>query len=242
LAATRPESTTANRRVGARIGVAGLGPETASGGLRDVGELLQGICRQSYALLLFLFRGAGNTVDRTTLWTAAIVLVTALAALFGLIQLRNIRCTSRADFTKRFIDSFFVADTRTLFTLLLNSALEFDIQKIVIDGREIDELPYLRIKKEIVEQLKGIVPFDPLKTGYSPFEIDDFLLGPFEDVGWYVRRKLIDLTTADQGFGYYMIETLEHAEMKKFLEHQRKHEFSYDDLEWLYKKFKARQT
>ena len=201
------------------------------------GTLLGTICRVVHEIAVFLF-GAGKTVDRTALWTGAIAVVTVFAAGFALSQLRSIQRTSRADFTKRFIDSFFVEDSRTLFTLLLNSALKFAVRKIEVGGDEIDELPYLRIRKEIIEQVTGIVPFDPAKTGYSAFEVDDFLLGHFEDVGWYARRKLIDLKTAFQSFGYYVIATVEHTEMQKFLEHQRAKEFSYDDLEWLYQKFK----
>jgi hypothetical protein len=48
----------------------------------------------------------------------------------------------------------------------------------------------------------------------------------------------MDLKAADQGFGYYVIATVEHSEMQKFLEHQRSKEFEYEDLEWLYQKFK----
>jgi hypothetical protein len=121
---------------------------------------------------------------------------------------------------------------------VLNSALEFAVRKIEVGGDEIDELPYLRIRKEVIDQLTGIVPFEPTKTGYSAFEVDDFLLGHFEDVGGYVRRKLMDFEAAYQSFGYYVIETVEHTEMKKFLDHQRAKEFSYDDLEWLYQQFK----
>jgi hypothetical protein len=191
----------------------------------------------AHEIAAFLF-GAGKTIDRTAQWTGAIAVVTAFAAGFGLFQLRSIQRTSRADFTKRFIDSFFVEDSRTLFTLLLNSALEFAVRQIEVGGDEIDTLPYLGIKKDIADQLTGIVPLNPDKTGYSAFEVDDFLLGHFEDVGWYVRRKLMDLRAADQSFGYYVIATVEHSEMRKFLDHQRSKEFGYDDLEWLYQQFK----
>ena len=122
---------------------------------------------------------------------------------------------------KRFIDSFFVEASRTLFTLLLNSALEFAVRPIEVGGDKIDELPYLRIKKEIADQLIGIVPFNPERTGYSAFEVDDFLLGHFEDVGWYVQRKLMDLDAAYQSFRFYVIATVEHTNMKKYLEDQR---------------------
>ena len=200
--------------------------------------LLDAICRVVHEIAVFVF-GAGKAVDRTALWTGAIAIVTALAAGGALLQLRSIRRTSRADFMKRFIDSFFVEDSRTLFTLLLNSALEFAVRPIEVGGDKLDELPYLRIKKEIADRLIGIVHLNPEKTGYSAFEVDDFLLGHFEDVGWYVQRKLMDLNAAYQSFGFYVIATVEHTEMKKYLEDQRAKEYSYDDLEWLYQKFKT---
>jgi len=189
----------------------------------------------------FLF-GYGTLVDRVALWTGTIVIVTALAAGFGLLQLRSIRRTSRADFAKRFIDSFFNPDTRSLLTLLLNSALEFDVKKIVAEGREIDQLPYLRINNAVRDQLNGIVPFDVTKIGYSAFEIDDLLLGHFEDVGWYVRHKLIDINTAFQSFGYYVIATFEHPAIKQYVANQSRNEYVYEDFEWLYRKFKKLET
>jgi hypothetical protein len=123
--------------------------------------------------------------------------------------------------------------------LLLNSALEFAVHRIV-DGRgdKIDELPYLRIKREIADQLTGIVAMNPEKTGYSAFEIDDFLLGHLEDVGWYMQRKLIRSAAAYASFGYYVINTLENPEMKKFLEDQRTHKFTYDHADWLYRRLR----
>jgi hypothetical protein len=53
-----------------------------------------------------------------------------------------------------------------------------------------------------------------------------------------VQRKLMDLNAAYQSFGFYVIATVEHTEMNKYLADQRAKEYSYDDLEWLYQKFK----
>jgi hypothetical protein len=126
--------------------------------------------------------------------------------------------------------------------LLQQLALEFDVKKIVVDGREIDELPYLKINTEIRDQLAGIVPFDRGKIGYSAFEIDDLLLGHFEDVGWYVRHQLIDPGTAYQSFGYYVIATFEHPAIKQYIADQAKREYVYEDFEWIYKEFKKLET
>jgi hypothetical protein len=76
------------------------------------------------------------------------------AAVIGVIyagrQLHSIRKTSQADFAKRFIDSSFMSQMRALLTLLMNSALGFDVRKIK-DGDQEDRLPYFPIKTEIVE-------------------------------------------------------------------------------------------
>jgi hypothetical protein len=113
-------------------------------------------------VLFFLF-GANQPVDRTTLWTAVTAFITLSGFVVAGVQLFAIRKISRADFQKTFIDSFFVPDTRTLLSLLMNSAIEFDILCICEEERQIDELPYFRIRREIADQLAGIIPFDSHK-------------------------------------------------------------------------------
>jgi hypothetical protein len=86
----------------------------------------------------------GEQLDRTAIWTAVIAGVTVLGVAVALRQLAGIRATSRADFTFRFIESFFTHETRVLFSLLMNSALTFDTKDIVENGKKIDRLPYLK--------------------------------------------------------------------------------------------------
>lgn len=95
-------------------------------------------------LLALLF---GAKLDPVTTWTAAIAVTTLFGVLVALRQLAGIRATSRADFTFRFIESFFTAETRTLFMLLINSALTFDVKEIAEDGTPIVRLPYLKISE-----------------------------------------------------------------------------------------------
>lgn len=78
------------------------------------------------SILHFLF-GANQYVDRTALWAGIAVIVAMIGAVIAYVQLRGIQTVSRADFAKRFIDSFFTTETRTFFTLLMNSALEFAV-------------------------------------------------------------------------------------------------------------------
>src|SRR5665213_383624 len=131
------------------------------------------------AVILF-----GEHIDRTAIWTAAIAVVTLVAVVVAWRQLAGIRATSRADFTLRFIESFFTPETRTLFLLLMNSALQFEVLEISRGEAAPERLPYLKIDQDIVHQMSGIAAVPSEKTGYSGFEIDDLLLGHFESLGW----------------------------------------------------------
>lgn len=89
------------------------------------------------------------------------------------------------------------------------------ILEITRGDREPERLPYLKIDQEIVRQMSGIASVPSGKTGYSGFELDDLLLGHFESLGWYVKKKLIDYDAAYSSFSYYLTETYEHPEIKK---------------------------
>ena len=173
-----------------------------------------------YCILNFLFGSNAHGIDRTALWTGVTALAALIAVLVAWFQLGKTAKTTQADFAKRFVDSFFTEDTRTLFAFLMNSALEFKVLIInAEDGTEIDNLPYFRIKPDIANQLKGLVDARPGKTGYSAFEIDDLILGPLDDVGWYQGRDLIDLETVREMFGYYIDECNRNEVIQGYLDH-----------------------
>jgi hypothetical protein len=170
-------------------------------------------------ILKFAFGTHDNEVDRTAFWTAIAAFAAVLAVFVAWFELGRSSKTVRADFAKRFVDSFFTKDTRALFSLLMNSALEFDVLKIKnTEGKQIDELPFFRIKEDIAKQLEGVIDMPPGKTGYSAFEIDDLLLGHFDDIGWYESRKLIDMETIREMFGYYIYKCYENKEIQKYLQ------------------------
>jgi hypothetical protein len=178
-----------------------------------------------HSILNYLFGSNADGIDRTAFWTGAAALWTAIAAagaigavLVARHELGRTAATTHADFAKRFVDSFFTPETRGLFTLLMNSALEFKILTIKDEhGKQIDELPFLEIRKAIAGQLKGVVDISPERSGYSAFEIDDLLLGPLDDIGWYENRGLIDMETIREMFGYYIYECYENQEIQKYL-------------------------
>lgn len=191
------------------------------------------------SILYFLF-GANHYIDRTALWAGIAVIVAAAGVAVALIQLGGIKKISRADFAKRFLDTFFIPETRTLFALLMNSALEFEVLEIKDKAGEIiDRLPYLRIKKDVADQLRGIVPVENERSGYSAFEVDDLLLGFFDDLGWYQKQGLIDLETIKQAFGYYICISHENEQLKRYLADED-NEGKYGDLRYIYEKVKEK--
>jgi hypothetical protein len=185
--------------------------------------------------LHFLF-GSGHYIDRGALWAGVAVIVAAAGVFVALRQLGGIKKISRADFAKRFMDTFFTPETRALFTLLMNSALEFEVLQIKDSaGEVIDRLPYLRIKKDVAGQLGGIVLMENERNGYSSFEVDDLLLGFFDDLGWYEKKGLIDLKTIKQAFGYYICESYENEQVKLYLADED-NEGNYGDFRYIYDK------
>jgi hypothetical protein len=201
-----------------------------------VSTVEQATCGWPHDLFLFLF-GANRPVDRTALWTGAIALVTIAGVTFALLQLQSIRRISRADFAKRFVDAFFSDDTRTLFTLLMNSALEYSVRAIAEHGRPLARLPYFRLKPEVLNQFAGLMLVEPPRTGYTAFEIDDLLLGQFDDLGWYVKRGLIDYPTALQNFRYYLVECVEHPSVRQYMQ-DIENNGMYENVQYLYSRFK----
>jgi hypothetical protein len=195
------------------------------------------MCDAIHHLFLFLF-GADRPVDRTALWTGVIAMTAVIGVIYAGRQLHNIRRTSQADFAKRFIDSFFTSETRALFTLLMNSALGFDV-RIIKNGDEEDRLPYFPIKPEIVEQIKGLIEPTPAdRTGYSGLEVDDLLLGQFESLAWYVKKGLIDYDTALENFRYYLVHVWENPAIQKYAA-DGDNEGMYENIRNLYARFKA---
>jgi hypothetical protein len=190
-----------------------------------------------HCLLVLLF---GEHADRTVIWTAIIAAITLVGVTVAWRQLAGIRATSRADFTFRFIESFFTADTRAVFSLLTNSALTFEVKEILKDGKVVDRLPFLKIDPRIVEQMAGVITIPSGKTGYSGLELDDLLLGHFESVGWYVRKGLIDFDAAYDTFSYYLEKSYEHPEIKKFLADEDWKD-TYTDFPYLYERFRGRK-
>jgi hypothetical protein len=197
--------------------------------------------------IYYLFGNADGGIDKTALWTAALVIVTFILLLVAYFQLSNIKKTARAEYIKRLNDSFFTEETRNLIVLLFNSAIELSILPIMDkEGKDqIDELPYFKIKEFVLEQLKnsGLISLAEWRKGYNAFEIDDLLIGHFDDVGRFEKNGLLDIHTAYSTFGYYVLELVgnsedEETEVRKYLNDPKCGcQGNYNDLEYIHKEF-----
>lgn len=186
---------------------------------------------------------SGSDIDRLGLWTFALALATAFLVFVAWWQLRSIKKTSRAEFIKKFNDSFFTEDTRKLITLLFNSALEFCVLDIKLKDKKDDRLPYLKLKADVVEQIKkaGLISVEDWRLGYNAFEVDDLLLGHLDDVGRYEKKGLLDITDAYKTFGYYF-ELLEEGAPAQEMLDDKDNAGKYEDLKYMQKEFESYNT
>lgn len=199
------------------------------------------MCNSIYSIWQFLF----EPPDRVAFYTAALVFVTAFLVVVAWIQLASLKKTSRAEFIKKFNDSFFTIETRQLVLLLLNSSLEFSVLHINNEkGEAIDRLPYLRLNKEIVGQLKGagLITVEDWRLGYNAFEVDDLLLGHLDDVGRYEKNGLLGIKAAYATFGYYFHELLEKDSPAEKMMNDKDNEGNYEDLKYMQKELESYKT
>ncbi len=167
----------------------------------------------------------GIAVDRVAFWTFCLVLATLFLLWIAKKQLGGISKTAKADFILRFTEQFFGEETRDIIMLFDYGALKF--QNAYVEYSENIEpklFPYFVIDEGIVSQLK-INPEKQQKIlkrkYYSPFEIDDFLIGYFEDLGSYERKALIDIEGIYDGFSWYIGIIWKNEEIQKFIKSQK---------------------
>ncbi|MGD0232208.1 MAG: hypothetical protein ABSC19_17940 [Syntrophorhabdales bacterium] len=155
----------------------------------------------------------------------------ALAALFAAFlvwvawqELTSLGKTSSADFIHRLNKDFFTARTRRLFDLMDIGALEFvsPEDQNPEDGR--DAWPYFRVNRARVAQTTLPDELARLITGreyYSSWEIDDMLLGHFEDIGNLERRRIVDFGMVDAHFGFFLTMAWENRHIQAYLQYLR---------------------
>jgi hypothetical protein len=131
-------------------------------------------------------------------------------------ELSKLSKTSSADFIHRLDNDFFTPKTRKLVSLIVCGALEFCPND---EGEpyfqvDLDKLDKTKLPEKLKESL-GRVRY------YSAFEVDDSLLGLFENIGMLERRGIVDFQMVYDVFSWYLKEAWNNDHIKKYVIYNR---------------------
>jgi hypothetical protein len=186
-------------------------------------------------------------IDWTATGTMIIAFVTFIVALIAWRQLGKTNKISKADFAHRFKNDFFNERTRQLFMLFDYNLMVFKTESVSsID----DEFPFFEVN-HIQFNKNPIFTTDftltKIKDRYSAYEVDDLLLGHFEDLGLFYKNSLMDIGFIYEGFGYYIEEIHKNKQIQKYItwmtdrekkENKEALEDIYDNFDYIFNKVK----
>lgn len=190
--------------------------------------------------------------DPTAFWTMILVGATLLLFIIAWIQLGKISKTGSADFIHRFKEDFFRPETRRLIMLIDQDCIKFKDDDLA--GFEVIEDPILEQKgrKDPKNVLRAWKIFKSLltrktpssdKTYYTGYELDDLVLGHFEDLGIFEKRGIIKIDMIYEEFGWYIEAVRDNCEIDKYIKSQRAGEPAdkdiYDQFDYIYEKSKS---
>ena len=162
--------------------------------------------------------GSVGKIDRIGFWTAITAVGTVTLALIAWVQLRKMNKTSKTDFLHRFTQDFFSYKTRNLLMLFDYNLLKFKMKKL-----DNGEYPFFELDTAMIADIGIIDEKDRAhtKTFYSAYDIDDDLLGFFEDIGNYVKDNLLDINMVYEIFSWYIITIWENQDIQQYIRWQR---------------------
>jgi len=145
--------------------------------------------------------------DPATFWAAATAFVTAVLAWVAWKQLGDLADSSTSDFLFRLKSDFFTEHARKLVFLIEQDLLKFENAKI----------PYFAIpdfnKPELKPRLQelGIT-----ESTISTYILDDVILGPLQDVAFYMKEKRITKDQVYAVFSYYIRICADNAAIRDY--------------------------
>lgn len=133
--------------------------------------------------------------DPAIFWVAATAGITALLAWVAWKQLSSLAESSTSDFLFRLKSDFFSEQTRKLAFLIEQDLLKFQ------DA----EIPYFSIPDFNKAELKlRLQELGITESTISTYFLDDTILGPLEDVAFYLDEKRITRRQVYEIFSYYI--------------------------------------
>jgi len=143
-------------------------------------------------------------------------------------QLRLQNKISSADFLHRFNVDFFSDECRDLIMLLNNEALLFNEENDCFDIVE-TALENIKMPEKRRIELKN-------RKIFTMYEADDYLLGPLEQVYYFYKHGLLDISLIYESFGWYIDVVCDNKAIKNYVISCRKDNIDiYDGIESLKK-------
>ncbi len=175
----------------------------------------------------------------TAVATAVLAILTVILTLIAWRQLGAIAKTASADFLLKLKRDVYTKEARHVIHLLDNNWLSF---------KTIENDAYFKINEEKVakSQLDDSTKRElRAKQGYSTYELDDLLLGHFEDLGLLEEKSILELEMVWEEFSTYIEIVWENREIQEYIKWARKTDPTvYRKFQRLYdkcKNWKARQ-
>jgi hypothetical protein len=171
-------------------------------------------------------------IDWNATGTMVIAGGTLILAYIAWTQLKKANEISTADFDQRFKKDFFTEKTRQLFMLFQYDLIKFKREPV---SNTDDEFPYFEVDRTQFDANPIFASTLPEKKyRYSAYEIDELLLGHFEDLGLFCKKGLMDIEFIDEGFGYYIEEMHKNEQIQNYICWTREIE---DDGKCIFDKF-----
>jgi hypothetical protein len=170
------------------------------------------------------------------------------AALFSLLlvfvgwqQLGKIHTTSNADLLHKLKGDFFREETRILIHLIYNDFIEFFVEDT---GPDEIAVCYFKVDVDAINKSKlpaEIKEYLTKKMSYTTYEMDDYVLGHFEDIGLFWEKGVLDIDLIYEEFADYIETVYESKMFKEYLtyinepeENEQLENDYYDKFECIY--------
>lgn len=140
-------------------------------------------------------------------------------------QLRGLFKINNADFNHRFRERFFSQETRDLIFLLDSKLLSFEEGSD--ETRKADK--FIVNIKALDRDLKRIAKI----SVYTAPEIDDLLLGHFEDIGFFERRGVVDISFVYESFSEYILLCWKNKTIQQYLASLKSYSDTYENFKYI---------
>ncbi len=166
---------------------------------------------------------ATGGIDRSTLWEFVIAVLTGLLFWVAFIQLGSLNKTTTAEFNHKLTGDFFTQEARILIFLIENKQFIFNKS-----SKAENKASYFSFKEN--EDTRKM----QIKESFTTNEVDDWLLGPLEDLAILEGKDLLDMDMIYETFGGYLRMIWKDKAIKQYIEWARDDE-EEKDSKYIYK-------